>query len=85
MDLMVKFADDQNKTGIGEDKTSGYAYYDLSFSSNKFSFGFIYITAVTGVQNIFDRKYREHLSTYRGLDMLEPGRNIFAKLIFDFN
>lgn len=85
MDFMLTFAADQNKTGIGENITGGYVYYDLSISSNKVSIGFVNITAVTGIQNLFNRKYREHLSTYRGFDMFEPGRNIFAKLIFDFN
>lgn len=85
VDFMLTFASDQDKTGIGENRTGGYTYYDLSFSSNKISIGYVNITAVAGIQNILNRKYREHLSTYRGYDMVEPGRNIFTKLIFDFN
>jgi outer membrane receptor protein involved in Fe transport len=39
---------------------------------------------IGGVENIFDKAYREHLSSTRGLIKLEPGRNIFLKLVLDF-
>jgi len=38
---------------------------------------------IAGVHNIFNKEYKEHLSTYRGIKMYEPGRNIFIKLILD--
>ena len=34
-----------------------------------------------GVENIFDKNYRDHLSTTRGSITIEPGRNFFIKLI----
>jgi outer membrane receptor protein involved in Fe transport len=36
------------------------------------------------VENIFDKAYRNHLSTTRGSITIEPGRNIFLKLAVDF-
>ena len=33
-----------------------------------------------GVDNAFDRAYRQHLSTLRGIVKLEPGRNVHAAL-----
>jgi outer membrane receptor protein involved in Fe transport len=38
----------------------------------------------TGVENVFDKAYRNHLSTTRGTIKIEPGRNIFFKLAVEF-
>ncbi len=84
-DLSATFSSSQNNIGLGEDKTGGFTYYDVKVMSNDINFGFLNFNVIGGVQNIFDRKYREHLSTYRGINNLEPGRNIFVKLIFNFN
>jgi outer membrane receptor protein involved in Fe transport len=37
-----------------------------------------------GVDNVFDRAYRLHLSTLRGVVKLEPGRNWFAAATASF-
>jgi hemoglobin/transferrin/lactoferrin receptor protein len=84
-DLRMTFASDQNKTGTGESRTGGFTYYDLNIESVRFELGLLKFKAAAGIQNIFNKKYREHLSTYRGIERLEPGRNIFAKLIFDID
>jgi hemoglobin/transferrin/lactoferrin receptor protein len=84
-DLSATFSSSQNNIGLGEDKTGGFTYYDVKVMSNDINFGFLNFNVIGGVQNIFDRKYREHLSTYRGINNLEPGRNIFVKLILNFN
>ena len=83
IDLTSTFALQQNDVGDGESKTSGFTYFDMSFISNNYSLNIMSFRIVAGVQNIFNKEYREHLSTYRGLKMNEPGRNIFVKLILD--
>ncbi len=84
VDLSATFSSDQNNIGLGEAKTGGFVYYDATVMSNDINLSFVNLNIIGGVQNIFDRKYREHLSTYRGINNLEPGRNIFVKLIFNF-
>lgn len=85
IDLSAAFSSDQNNIGLGENKTGGFVYYNATLTSEKINLGFAKINLIGGIQNIFDRKYKEHLSTYRGINNLEPGRNIFVKLIINFN
>jgi len=84
IDLSATIVSDQEKTGLGENRTGGFTYFDISLESENIRFKFANLKIVAGVQNIFNREYREHLSTYRGIDLVEPGRNIFAKIIFEF-
>ena len=57
----------------------GYKTLNLTLPKHKYS-RTVDLQLFTGVENIFDRAYRNHLSTNRGLIALEPGRNIFAKI-----
>ncbi|MGD8779163.1 MAG: TonB-dependent receptor [Ignavibacteria bacterium] len=84
MDLSSTFFSDQNKTAVGESKTPGYMYFDFYINSRPFDLGYFSLRLFAGVENIFDRAYRNHLSTYRGLLKTEPGRNFFAKIAMDF-
>jgi outer membrane receptor protein involved in Fe transport len=84
MDFSATLASDQNKIGIGERRTGGFVYFDISLASETINFSFVNLKLVAGIQNLFNRSYREHLSTYRGISIVEPGRNIFAKFIIDF-
>ncbi len=70
----------QNNIAPGEMKTPGYAYFNLSCTSTYFKFGSVELQATGGVENIFNKAYRNHLSTTRGIIKSEPGRNIFLKL-----
>lgn len=70
----------QNNTATGEMKTPGYAYFNLSCASTYIKFGLIEFQAAGGIENIFNKDYRNHLSTSRGFIKSEPGRNIFLKL-----
>ena len=83
LNLSMNFAADQMKIGEGEKSTGGFAYYDLHVQFGEYKIGIADISIIAGIQNIFNKKYREHLSTYRGLERLEPGRNIFAKFILN--
>ncbi len=79
-ELSGMFNSDQEMTGESEDRTAGYSVYNLSLSSGKFNYNRLGLQLSCGVDNIFDRAYRNHLSTYRGIQYIEPGRNLYLKL-----
>lgn len=68
----------------GERSTAGYALLNLSVNSGVFDLFGSGIRINAGVENIFNKEYRNHLSTIRGNLIFEPGRNFFVKLIADF-
>lgn len=70
---------EQNKVAFGEKTTPGYVLFDLYFSSAPLDLSFMSVKLFTGVENIFDKAYRNHLSTNRGSILIEPGRNIFVR------
>jgi hemoglobin/transferrin/lactoferrin receptor protein len=74
----------QNEVATGELKTPGYAIFNFYINSYPINLFNTKVKLIGGVENIFDKAYREHLSSTRGLIKLEPGRNIFLKLVFDF-
>ena len=74
----------QNEVASGELKTPGYAIFNFYINSYPINFFNTKVKLIGGVENIFDKAYREHLSSTRGLIKLEPGRNIFLKLVLDF-
>lgn len=74
----------QGDVAKGELKTPGYAIFNLSISSMPIDFSSVKIRLFTGIDNIFDKAYRNHLSTTRGNLTIEPGRNLFAKLAIEF-
>jgi hemoglobin/transferrin/lactoferrin receptor protein len=71
----------QNKTAAGEMTTPGYAVFNLQLSTYNIQFSTLNLQILAGVENIFDKDYRNHLSTTRGFITTEPGRNFFIKLI----
>ncbi len=75
----VLFAD-QNKVAQGETTTPGYAVYDMSVHSAQLNLNVANLQFFAGIENIFDRAYRYHLSTNRGQVQLEPGRNFYVKM-----
>lgn len=70
----------QTNTGSGEIRTPGYTVYNLYVSTDKYNLPGVDFRLVTGVENILNKNYRDHLSTDRGLIKSEPGRNAFLKL-----
>ncbi|MCF8262811.1 MAG: TonB-dependent receptor [Melioribacteraceae bacterium] len=70
----------QKNAAFGEQKTAGFSIYDLALSSSKIPIGLADLSFHFGIQNIFDKSYRHHLSTLRGINNLEPGRNIYIKV-----
>lgn len=73
----------QNNIAIDETTTSGYTLFDLSIGTHikmeKQSL-FIGISAT----NIFDKKYTDHLSTLKEVNLFNPGRNFSIDLKIPF-
>ena len=70
----------QANTGAGEIRTPGYTVYNLYLSTDKFSISVANLKFAAGLENIFNKNYRDHLATDRGLIKSEPGRNAFLKM-----
>jgi hemoglobin/transferrin/lactoferrin receptor protein len=70
----------QNRVAPSELPTPGYAYYNIYISSERYSIGGFDLSISTGMENIFNKEYRNHLSTSRGFYTCEPGRNFFLKV-----
>lgn len=62
-----------------EPNTAGYGINNIVISYN-FELFNTQSTFVVGCNNIFDKLYKNHLSTYRGYYQYEIGRNIYSKL-----
>jgi len=75
---------EQNDFVEGEIATPGYTVFNLLLNTLPIKFSSISFRIFSGVENIFDKAYRNHLSTTRGSITIEPGRNIFLKLAVDF-
>jgi outer membrane receptor protein involved in Fe transport len=67
----------QQNPASGEINTSGYAVVDINFLSVPWNIGRFSITLHSGIQNLLNKAYQNHLSTLRGLVKEEPGRNYF--------
>ncbi|HEX2869346.1 MAG TPA: TonB-dependent receptor [Ignavibacteriales bacterium] len=74
----------QNKVSPGEVKTPGYAYFDIYLNSAPINLGSRSITVFAGIENLTDKAYRNHLASNRGLLNIEPGRNFFLKMNFNW-
>jgi iron complex outermembrane receptor protein len=82
---------EQNKVSATntEKKTSGYGIFNLNATWQATS----QLQLATGVDNVFDRKYRDHLAGYnrasnpdiaKGARLPGYGTNIFARLVYEF-
>jgi len=78
--VAANFFADQDKVAPGEIRTPGYVTYDLQLFPVPFNFGFNSLQISSGVDNITNKSYRNHLATNRGLITSEPGRNFFIKI-----
>ncbi len=79
-DLTSRIFAEQNKVAAGEMTTPGYAVFDFQLNTKRFNFSSLRMQIFAGVENIFDKNYRDHLSTTRGSITVEPGRNFYIKL-----
>lgn len=84
-DLSATLFAEQNKIAAGEISTPGYATLNLYLTSMPININnYARITLNAGIENIFDKQYRNHLSTNRGLITSEPGRNFYVKANVEF-
>lgn len=83
-DFSAIIFDAQKKVVPGELATPGYAYFNLQFDFTNIEIGKIRAGFSAGVENIFNKSYRNHLSTNRGLISSEPGRNFFIRTNITF-
>jgi hemoglobin/transferrin/lactoferrin receptor protein len=80
IDAFTSFAADQDAVADGEARTPGYVLFHLQARSTQIRVGGVGFQLVAAVDNIFDRSWRRHLSTLRGLIISEPGRNMSLRL-----
>jgi len=76
---------DQNRISpVTETRTPGHTLFDVNYVSTPLYVVGTSITLRTGIQNIFDTAYRNHLSTLRGITKDEPGRNYYLSATVAF-
>lgn len=83
-DIYLTLFAEQNDVAEGEIATPGYAVFNFLLNTTPIKFSSISFRIYSGIENIFDKSYRNHLSTTRGSITIEPGRNIFVKLAVEF-
>ena len=77
LDVAATFSAEQKNLAAGEIRTPGYAIVDADLVSIPFTLEGFSFTFRTGVQNVFNKLYENHLSTLRGYIVFEPGRDFF--------
>jgi hemoglobin/transferrin/lactoferrin receptor protein len=70
----------QKYVAAGEMETPGYAVFNLSYKIGPVMLSPLSLRVYSGIENIFNTRYRNHLSTTRGNLNLEPGRNIYLRI-----
>jgi hemoglobin/transferrin/lactoferrin receptor protein len=83
-DVYGHFFADQNRIAEGEIRTPGYGTLSAYLRTPGVSLGPVQGRLLAGVENIFDRSYRNHLATNRGLVTSEPGRNVIIQWFMEF-
>ncbi len=74
--LRARLFAQQNRIAEGELATDGYVIMDFMIQSDPIVIRPFVMRVRGGMENIMNTAYRNHLSTYRGIWTLEPGRNI---------
>ncbi|MBK7257814.1 MAG: TonB-dependent receptor [Ignavibacteriae bacterium] len=74
--LTAAWAARQGTPGGDETATPGYVVLDADLAAAPLEIAGTSFALRAGVRNIFDRDYRLHLSTLRGVVRSEPGRNL---------
>ena len=68
----------ENEHGAGQE-VHRHAIFNAGFHTTPRRLGFADIQFFGGAHNILNKAYEEHLSSLRGINRLEPGRNFFVK------
>ena len=72
----------QAEVATTETPTNGHIIFNFNVQSAKIDLLRYYIQFFTGVDNLLNESYLNHLSTTRGILQLEPGRNVYLKVKF---
>jgi outer membrane receptor protein involved in Fe transport len=83
-ELILAGAAGQDKIAEGEKETGGYTRLDLALNSQSINIRNTNLQIFAGIENITNRSYTSHLSTNRGNISVEPGRNVYVRLILGF-
>ena len=83
-EIAVTGASKQDKIAEGEMTTDGYYCLDMSLYTKKFKIGSAALQFFSGIDNITNNSYTNHLSTNRGSISIEPGRNAFIRMALTF-
>lgn len=83
LSFTYKIVGNQNKIVPPESKTPGYQTLDLS-AGRVFAWKNYKIKVHLQGQNLFNRKFYDHTSYYRLIDVPEPGRNFSIRIGFEF-
>lgn len=73
----------QNNPAPDETATDAYTLLDLSLGG-KIKIRSQYLSLILSANNLFDRKYIDHLSTLKEVSMYNPGRNIALSIRIPF-
>ena len=83
LELEGQCFDKQNRTAPDEEDTAGYSIFNIR-SGMKLPVGYFEnITLTLNVENLFDKKYHDHLKLHKRY-LYEPGLNILAGLKIEF-
>ena len=83
LDLECKNILAQNRVARNEDKTPGATLFNMNGFIN-IPIGKEYASLSFSINNIFNKKYYNHLSFYRKIEIPEPGRNFQLSLNIPF-
>jgi hemoglobin/transferrin/lactoferrin receptor protein len=82
-DLALKWAARQDEPALDEEETPGWAVINAK-CGYRFKVRNTVHDIMVGADNLLDRDYRNHLSTSRGVELTEPGLNLFASWKMEF-
>ena len=74
----------QDRVSHNEQKTPGASVFGISVN-REIGFGPVEAVISLSANNLLDKKYYNHLSFYRKIEVPEPGRNIQLSVKFRFN
>lgn len=78
--LEMEWATSQNDIAPNEIATDGHIVFNYRLHTKPVQFKNGHLQLFSGIDNILNTAYKNHLFNNRGLDFYEPGRNLFVKL-----
>ncbi len=83
-EIAITSASKQEKIAPGERSTGGYYSLSMALHTIKFKIGNAGLQFFSGIDNITNRSYTNHLSTNRGSISIEPGRSAFIRVALSY-